>query len=194
MKADDGLRDEFSRSREPGETERVGAARNDLAIFPSLLYDSAMPSFRTTRVVPHSAEKMFDLVADVERYPDFLPLCQSLHVRRRSVTADGDEVLVADMKVGYMAVRESFTTRVTLQRPRQSILVEYVNGPFKSLENRWAFRDDPIQPGHSTIEFYITYEFKSRMLGVLMGSMFEGAFKRFAEAFEIRARDVYGPA
>lgn len=153
-----------------------------------------MPSFRTTRSVPHSAEKMFDLVADVERYPEFLPLCQSLTVRRRSATVEGDEVLTADMKVGYKAIREGFTSRVTIRRDQNEILVEYVDGPFRSLENRWAFRDDPSNPGHSTIEFYITYEFKNRMLGMLMGSMFEGAFKRFAEAFEIRAGKVYGRA
>ena len=153
-----------------------------------------MPSFRTTRAVPHSADKMFDLVADVERYPEFLPLCQSLQVRRRSTTPEGDEVLLADMSVGYKAIRESFTSRVALERRHREILVEYVNGPFRSLENRWAFHDDPSRPGFSTIEFYITYEFKSRMLGMLMGSMFEGAFRRFAEAFEIRAREVYGRA
>lgn len=153
-----------------------------------------MPSFRTTRSVPHSAEKMFDLVADVERYPEFLPLCQSLQVRRRSTTPAGDEVLIADMNIGYKAIRESFTTRVTLVRPRNEIMVEYVDGPFRLLENKWTFRDDPEAPGRSTIEFYITYEFKSRMLGMLMGSMFDGAFRRFAEAFEIRARNVYGRA
>ena len=134
---------------------------------------------------------MFDLVADVEQYPDFLPLCQSLQVRRRSTAPTGEEVLVADMRVGYKAIRESFTSRVTLDRAHRTILVEYIDGPFKSLENRWTFRDDPETPGRSTIEFFITYEFKSRMLGLLMGSMFDGAFRRFAEAFEHRADQVY---
>ena len=101
-----------------------------------------MPSFRTTRPVPHSADKMFDLVADVEQYPHFLPLCQSLQVRRRTTLPTGEEVLVADMRVGYKAIRESFTSRVTLDRGRNLILVEYIDGPFRSLENRWTFRDD----------------------------------------------------
>lgn len=162
-----------------------------LAVFSRSRYVCCMPSFRTARTVPHPASKMFDLVADVEQYPRFLPLCQSLQVRRRSTLASGEEVLVADMRVGYRAIRESFTSRVTLDRAHQTILVEYIDGPFKSLENRWTFRDDPDDLGRSVIEFYIRYEFKSRMLGMLMGSMFDGAFRRFAEAFEHRANQVY---
>lgn len=153
-----------------------------------------MPSFRTIRNVTHTAERMFDLVADVEKYPGFLPLCQGLTVRRRSTLPDGREVLVADMRVGFKAIRESFTSRVTLDRAANVITAEYIDGPFRSLENRWTFRDRPPGDGSTgcTVEFFITYEFKSRMLGLLMGSMFEGAFSRFAEAFEERADKVYG--
>ena len=153
-----------------------------------------MPSFRTTRRVAHPAVRMFDLVADVEKYPGFLPLCQGLAVRRRSTLPDGREVLVADMQVGFKAIRESFTSRVTLDRASNVIVAEYIDGPFRSLENRWTFRDRPPGDGSTgcTVEFFITYEFKSRMLGLLMGSMFEGAFSRFAEAFEERADQVYG--
>lgn len=153
-----------------------------------------MPSFRTSRIVSHPAAKMFDLVADVEKYPGFLPLCQGLTVRRRSELPDGREVLVADMRVGFKAIRESFTSRVTLDRASNVIVAEYIDGPFRSLENRWTFRDRPPGDGSTgcTVEFFITYEFKSRMLGMLMGSMFEGAFSRFAEAFEDRADEVYG--
>lgn len=153
-----------------------------------------MPSFRTTRRVAHPAARMFDLVADVEKYPGFLPLCQGLTVRRRSTLPDGREVLVADMRVGFKAIRESFTSRVTLDRASNVIVAEYIDGPFRSLENRWTFRDRPPGDGSAgcTVEFFITYEFKSRMLGMLMGSMFEGAFSRFAEAFEERADKVYG--
>ncbi len=153
-----------------------------------------MPSFRTTRRVSHPAARMFDLVADVEKYPGFLPLCQGLTVRRRSTLPDGREMLVADMRVGFKAIRESFTSRVTLDRASNVIVAEYVDGPFRSLENRWTFRDRPPGDGSAgcTVEFFITYEFKSRMLGLLMGSMFEGAFSRFAEAFEERADKVYG--
>jgi coenzyme Q-binding protein COQ10 len=148
-----------------------------------------MPTFRTTRRVTHTPQQMFDLVADVESYPEFVPLCEELRVRRRVQSGEGIETLVAEMSVGYKAISERFTTRVTLDRPRLRILVEYVNGPFSYLENRWSFLP---APGGSDVEFYITYEFKSRALGLLMGAMFDRAFRRFAEAFEERADVVYG--
>src|SRR5262249_15913763 len=97
-----------------------------------------MPSFHTTRLVPHSAAKMFALVADIESYPRFVPLCRALRVRRREVK-DGKLVLIADMTVGYKAIRETFTSRVTCDRAKLKILVEYVEGPFKHLENLWIF-------------------------------------------------------
>jgi len=152
-----------------------------------------MPSFRTQRRVRHSAADMFDLVADVEKYPLFLPLCTGLRVRRQETDAQGRDVLVADMSVGYKAIRETFTSRVTLDRPKLEILVEYVDGPFRRLENRWTFRDlpDAAQAPACEIDFFIDYEFRSRMLGLLMGGMFETAFRRFAEAFERRADLVY---
>jgi coenzyme Q-binding protein COQ10 len=149
-----------------------------------------MPSFRSTRVVKHTPDQMFALVADVERYPEFLPLCEDLRIVRRQTDAEGREVLVAAMSVGYKAVRETFTSRVTLDRADQAILVEYVDGPFKRLENRWEFR--PSGTGTS-VGFFITYEFRSMALGLLMGAMFDKAFRRFAEAFEQRAHQVYGP-
>jgi coenzyme Q-binding protein COQ10 len=134
---------------------------------------------------------MFDLVADVERYPEFVPLCQSLHVRRRVTDAAGVEVLTADMKVGYHAIRETFTTRVTLDRANSKIMVEYIDGPFSWLENVWTFTAEE-EAKTSRVEFFIDYEFRSRMLGALMGAMFDAAFRRFAEAFERRADKVYG--
>ena len=150
-----------------------------------------MPSFKTTRRVRHSAGDMFDLVADVERYPEFVPLCQSLRVRRRTSGANGAEVLLCDMAVGYRAIREKFTSRVTLDRAQLKVLVEYVEGPFSYLENTWDFRDE-AQPANSRIEFFIAYEFRSRILAALMGSMFDAAFRKFAQAFEARADVVYG--
>ena len=152
-----------------------------------------MPSHSTTRRVHHSAEEMFDLVADVERYPEFLPLCQSLVVRRRKILEEGRELVVADMRVGFKAIRESFTSRITLDRPALAITVEYIEGPFRSLENRWTFKPDPASPdgNGAIVSFFIEYEFRSRMLGMLMGSMFDSAFRRFAEAFETRADQVY---
>jgi coenzyme Q-binding protein COQ10 len=148
-----------------------------------------MPTFRSNRPVRHSATQMFDLVADVERYPEFLPLCEGLRVLRRTQSGEGVESLVAAMSVGYKAIRESFTSRVTLDRPRLRILVEYVDGPFKYLENRWTFRPTA---GGCEVEFYINYEFRSLALGLLMGSVFDKAFRRFAVAFEERADAIYG--
>jgi coenzyme Q-binding protein COQ10 len=149
-----------------------------------------MPQFTTTRRVRHAAANMFDLVADVERYPEFVPLCRALKVRRRIEEPEGVEVIVADMTVAYKLVRESFTSRVTLDRPNLQILVEYLEGPFSHLENRWTFH--PVAERACEVEFFISYEFRSRTLGMLMGTMFDLAFRRFAAAFERRADQVYG--
>ena len=152
-----------------------------------------MPTFRTSRRVRHSPAEMFDLVADVEGYPEFLPLCQALKVRKRIDLGDGREQLLADMSIGYKAIRETFVSRVTLDRPQLQIGVEYVDGPFRRMENRWTFRDvEPASPSPAAlVEFFIDYEFKSRMFGALMGSVFDAAFRRFAEAFEQRADRRY---
>src|SRR6195952_1128872 len=98
-----------------------------------------MPKFSSKRRVRHSALEMFDLVADVERYPEFVPLCKSLKIRQRTAKPDGTEIIVADMTVSFKVVREGFTSKVTLDRPHLKILVEYLQGPFSSLENRWTF-------------------------------------------------------
>lgn len=147
-----------------------------------------MPAFNSSRSVAFSPEQMLDLVADVERYPEFLPLCEGLIVRRRSTLEDGREVLLADMTVGYKAIRETFTSRVTLDRSNLRIDVEYVDGPFSHMENIWRFKADGA---HTTVAFSINYQFKSRMLGLLMGGMFDQAFRRFADAFEKRAAKIY---
>ena len=148
-----------------------------------------MPSFDTTRRVQHTAMQMFDLVSDVEAYPQFLPLCTGLRVIQRSCEGDM-RVFVAEMQVGYKAIRETFKTRVTCDRATQHILVEYIDGPFRYLNNRWAFRDNG--DGQTHVDFHIEYEFRSRMLGLLMGGMFDQAFRRFSAAFERRADVVYG--
>jgi coenzyme Q-binding protein COQ10 len=148
-----------------------------------------MPQFSTKRRVRHAATEMFDLVADVERYPEFVPLCRALKVRQRKSEPDGVEVLVADMTVAYKLISETFTSRVTLDRAHLKIVVEYLNGPFSRLENRWTFR--AADEGSCDVEFFLTYEFKNRMLAMLMGSMFDIAFRRFASAFEQRADLVY---
>jgi coenzyme Q-binding protein COQ10 len=151
-----------------------------------------LPAFRITRTVRHSPQQMYDLVADIERYPEFLPLCESLRVLRSQPGPDGTEIRVAEMGVGYKAIRERFTTRVTLDPANRRILAEYVDGPFRHLENRWAFKEGA--GGACDVEFFITYEFKSRTLGLLMGTMFDRAFRKFTDAFEARANRVYGAA
>jgi coenzyme Q-binding protein COQ10 len=159
-----------------------------------------MPSFATQRRVRFTPRQMFDVVADVEQYPKFLPMCESLVIRSRQNTPDGHSILTATMGVGYKAIRETFTTRVTLAPQEPRILVEYLDGPFKRLENRWRFLPDGQaadgqvlnDPQGSIIDFYIDYEFRSHMLGILMGALFDKAFRKFAEAFEDRARLVYG--
>jgi len=132
---------------------------------------------------------MFDVVADVERYPQFLPLVESLRIRKRSENPDGTVTLISDMTVAYRLIRETFTCRVLLDRARMKIQAQYIDGPFSELDNRWSFT--PAGEGACDVEFYIAYEFKSRMLGLLLGAMFDATFRRFAEAFERRADQVY---
>ena len=150
-----------------------------------------MPSFRSARHVRHRAEQMFDLVADVERYPEFVPLCSSLRVRSRRPEGQGRETLIADMSVGFKMIRERFTSRVVLDKPHLRVVVEYIDGPFSHMENIWTFRDQP--DARSLVTFFIDYEFRSRTLGALMGSMFDAAFRKFAQAFEERANAIYPP-
>jgi coenzyme Q-binding protein COQ10 len=147
-----------------------------------------MPEFGTTRRIAHSAEDMFNLVADVERYPEFVPFCERLQVRARR-TEGGREVLVADMTVGYKLVRETFTSKVTLDREALNIRADYLDGPFRALENTWSFR--PLPEGDCEISFRISYEFRSRALALLMGTLFDRVFRRFADAFEKRADVIY---
>jgi coenzyme Q-binding protein COQ10 len=150
-----------------------------------------MPEFSTSRRVQHSATEMFDLVADVDQYPEFVPLCRALRVRKRTRDSDGRDIVIADMTVAYKLIRETFSSRVTLDPSKLEILVEYLEGPFRKLNNRWSFR--PVGERACDVEFFITYEFRSRTLGLLMGAMFDAAFRRFAVAFERRADEVYGP-
>lgn len=146
-----------------------------------------MPKFEIRRPVKHSAEQMYALVADVEKYPEFLPLCEALTIRTKK-ERDGKTLLLADMTVGYKAIRETFTTQVLLNPAEKAIDVKYIEGPFKYLDNRWRFEPSP---DGSIVHFYIEYEFKSMILGALMGSMFDRAFRMFAEAFEERADRIY---
>ncbi len=148
-----------------------------------------MPVFTTTRRVRHAPAEMFALVADVERYPEFVPMCKRLKVRRTGDVANGRQLLLADMSIGYKFINETFTSRVTLDEPNSTILVEYVDGPFRKLENRWTFKPDG--KGGCEVIFFIDYEFKSRTFGMLAGAVFDTVFRKMAEAFETRADVVY---
>ena len=150
-----------------------------------------MPKFETERRVSHSADDMLALIADVERYPEFVPLCQRLIIKARSVEG-GRDILVADMTVAYKIIRETFTTRVTLDRAARTVDAQYLNGPFKHLDSRWSFT--PEGEGACIVRFAIDYEFKSRALAAVMGAVFDTAFRRFADAFEKRADVIYGKA
>ncbi len=149
-----------------------------------------MPSFRNERSVRHRSDQMFNLVADVERYPEFVPLCTGMRVRSRRPDGQGRDTLIAEMSIGYKMIREKFTSRVQLDKPRLRVVVEYIDGPFSYLENIWTFRDEP-EPGRSLVTFFIDYEFRSRTFSALMGSMFDAAFRKFAQAFEERADALY---
>ena len=126
-----------------------------------------MPKFETSRPVAHSPRQMFDLVADVERYPEFLPLCEALSVRS-SRERDGKTLLVADMTVGYKAIRETFASQVLLKPDDLIIEVKYIDGPFRYLDNKWSFR--PRDDGGCDVVFFnIDYEFRNRILGAFDG-------------------------
>jgi coenzyme Q-binding protein COQ10 len=149
-----------------------------------------MPSFSSQRHVRFSAAQMYALVADIEAYPQFLPLCTGLTILRRRPMGEAEE-LTARMSVGYKSIAENFTTQVVTNPAERTIDVSYLDGPFKHLNNRWRFIDDGRG---SVVDFFIDYEFRSKLLGVLMGSMFDQAFRRFTQAFEERAAKIYGSA
>lgn len=148
-----------------------------------------MRQFDIVRRVRHSADGMYALVADVERYPEFVPLCDSLIVEERKFVPDG-EVITAAMTASYLRFKETFTSRVTLKPEARTILVEYIEGPFRSLENRWTFL--PAGEGACEIDFFIAYEFRSKAMQLAAGLVFDRAFAKFVDAFEARADKVYG--
>ena len=149
-----------------------------------------MPTHAEQRVLPHTPRQMFNLVADVERYPEFLPWCLASRITKREGT-----VLYADLVVGFHMLRETFTSRVTLAPPPEGgsgrIDVTYLNGPFRYLNNHWIF--EPAGPGACRIDFYIDFAFHSPFLQRVMGRLFNEAVRRMVGAFESRARQFYGP-
>jgi coenzyme Q-binding protein COQ10 len=149
-----------------------------------------MPQFSTRRPVRHPASDMFDLVADIERYPEFVPLCAGMKVRSRTDKGEGVGVIVAVMTIAYKLIHQSFTSRATLDRDKLTILVEYLDGPFSRMQNRWAFHAKTETS--CEVEFFIDYEFRSRTFAMLAGAVFDTVFRRMAAAFEKRADEVYG--
>ena len=143
-----------------------------------------MPTIRESKRLPYSCEQMFDLVADVDRYPEFLPWVVATRVR-----ADSETEMTADMLVGFKAIREKFTSRVTKERPH-SILVHYVDGPLRDLDNSWGF--EPDGEGACRIDFCVDFTFKNRVFEALAGQYADRAFRKMVAAFETRAAELYG--
>ena len=142
-----------------------------------------MPTHAEERRLPFTQQQLFELVADVERYPEFLPWCTACRVTKRE-----GQLIEADLLVGFRMVRERFTSRVTLSAPDR-VDVEYLDGPFRYLNNHWIFK--PAEGG-CLIDFYIDFEFRSRILQRLMGPLFNEAVRRMVSAFESRAHTLYG--
>jgi coenzyme Q-binding protein COQ10 len=143
-----------------------------------------MPTHAETRLVSYTPEQLFDLVADVGAYPQFLPWCVGARVRSRK-----ESELVADLTIGFGPFRESFTSRVALDRPGR-VRVRYENGPFRYLNNQWDFSPDLAG---CRVDFFVDFEFRSRILQAAIGVVFNEAVRRMVNAFLKRARDVYGP-
>ena len=149
-----------------------------------------MPTHAEKRVLPYSADELYDLVASVEEYPKFLPWCSACRVRSRKTLPDGREQIDADLVISFKVFRERFGSRVTLDPARKIIDVEYLDGPFRYLNNHWEFRDR--NEGRSEVEFYVDFEFKSRALQAVVGVVFNEAMQRIVRAFEKRAAEIYG--
>ena len=142
-----------------------------------------MTTHAEKRILRYTPEQLFDLVAAVERYPEFLPWCTAARVRSRT-----DKLMIADMAIGFRMIRERFTSRVVLDRPR-AIDVAYADGPFKHLTNRWRFIP---KPEGCEIDFFVDFEFRSKLLEKMIGLLFDEACRRMISAFEGRARALYG--
>jgi coenzyme Q-binding protein COQ10 len=150
-----------------------------------------MPTHAERREMPYSAEEMFALIADIEAYSQFLPWCQAARVRRRTPLPDGaGEVVDADLVISFKVFREKFGSRVTLRPEARVIDVEYLDGPFRYLNNHWEFAPGP--GGGCTVDFFVDFEFRSRTLQAIIGVVFNEAMQRIVRAFERRAEALYG--
>ena len=149
-----------------------------------------MPTHAEKRVMPHSAQQMYDLIADINAYPQFLPWCVGARIRKRTPQADGVEVLDADLVISFKLFREKFGSRVTLYPDEQRIDVEYLDGPFRYLDNHWQFT--PREDGGCDVDFFVDFEFRSQVLQAVIGMVFNEAMLRIVRAFESRAEALYG--
>ncbi|OWU84872.1 cyclase [Oceanicola sp. 22II-s10i] len=149
-----------------------------------------MPTHSETRVLPYTADQMYDLVADVGSYPQFLPWCAAARVNRRT-EIEGGEVMEADLVISFKVFREKFGSRVTLWPEQKKIDTEYIDGPFKYMKSNWAFRD---VDGGCEVSFFVDFEFKNAVLQGIIGIVFNDAMRRIVRAFENRAQDLYGTA
>lgn len=147
-----------------------------------------MPRLDKTHEVAHRAEDMFDLVCDVECYPEFVPLCKSLAIKSRK-EKNGKVLLLADMTMAFQMLSETFTTQVLMDREALAIDVKYVEGPFQHLDNEWRF--EALSENSCRIHFMVDYKLGNRMLALAAGAVFDAAFGRFVDAFEKRADQVY---
>jgi coenzyme Q-binding protein COQ10 len=150
-----------------------------------------MPRHSETREVPYTAEQMYDLVADVASYPKFLPWTAAARIRSREGGPEG-EVMLADLVVSFKVFRESFGSRVVLHPNRRVIETEYIDGPFRHLQSEWRFEERPN--GGCIVHFWVDFEFRNRLIGRVVGSVFNEAMERIVGAFERRAAKLYGPA
>jgi coenzyme Q-binding protein COQ10 len=150
-----------------------------------------MPTHSETKRLPYTAQQMYDLVADVARYPEFLPWNAAARIRSRRPIEGGGEVMEADLVISFKVFRERFGSRVTLWPDRKRIDTEYLDGPFKYMRSHWQFRDLP--EGGSEIEFFVDFEFRNAILQGIIGVVFNDAMQRVVRAFERRAAQLYGP-
>lgn len=149
-----------------------------------------MPTHAEKRLVPYTPAQMYDLIADIRSYPEFLPWCSGARVREER--QDGEATVIdADLIISFKVFRERFGSRVTLRPNEQKIDVAYLDGPFRYLNNHWTFREAP--GGGCEIDFFVDFEFRSRTLQALIGVVFNEAMRRIVRAFEDRAKALYGP-
>lgn len=148
-----------------------------------------MTTHSETRALPYTAEQMFDLVADVKRYPEFLPWCSAARVKSRTMVGD-HEVMDADLIISFKVFRERFTSRVKLWAEEKRIETEYLDGPFRKMISVWKFNE--AQAGECEVDFFVEFEFKSALLNSVVGVVFNDAMQRVVRAFERRAKELHG--